>query len=432
MEPHRRCRRRRPRHRRHQRQPHDADGPRDPRVGRRAARRSSACRAQMLPEIRPSSDARLYGDDPGPRAARRRGADHRRARRPAGRHGRPGLLRAGEAKNTYGTGNFLLLNTGEELVARRTACSRRSCYQFGDAKPVYALEGSIAVTGSAVQWLRDQLGIISGAVGERDARGAGRRQRRRATSCRPSPVSSPRTGVRDARGAIVGLSRFNTNAHIARATLEAICYQSRDVADAMEKDSGVKLEVLKVDGGVTANDLCMQIQADVLGVPVSRPVVAETTALGAAYAAGLAIGFWETPTSCGRTGTRASGGSPRGPGSSARTATAGGARPSSGPSTGWRCEHGGAGDPAESRRPRRGAAADGGRRARRPRHRWRRHRCGAALDAVTRGLRVGLVEARDYAAGTSSRSSQAGPRRPALPRAARTSPWCARPFASAR
>ena len=99
----------------------------------------------------------------------------------------------------------------------------------------------------------------------------------------------------DARGAIVGLSRFNTNAHLARATLESICYQSRDVADAMEKDSGVKLEVLKVDGGVTANDLCMQIQADVLGVPVSRPVVAETTALGAAYAAGLATGFWQTP-----------------------------------------------------------------------------------------------------------------------------------------
>ncbi len=97
----------------------------------------------------------------------------------------------------------------------------------------------------------------------------------------------------DARGAIVGLSRFNTNAHLARATLEAICYQSRDVAEAMEKDSGVRLEVLKVDGGVTANELCMQIQADVLGVPVSRPVVAETTALGAAYAAGLAVGFWK-------------------------------------------------------------------------------------------------------------------------------------------
>jgi glycerol kinase len=96
-----------------------------------------------------------------------------------------------------------------------------------------------------------------------------------------------------ARGAIVGLSRFNTNAHLARATLESICYQSRDVAEAMEKDSGVKLEVLKVDGGVTANELCMQIQADVLGVPVSRPVVAETTALGAAYAAGLAVGFWK-------------------------------------------------------------------------------------------------------------------------------------------
>ena len=114
----------------------------------------------------------------------------------------------------------------------------------------------------------------------------------------------------DARGAIVGLSRFNTNAHVARATLESICYQSRDVVDAMEKDSGVTLEVLKVDGGVTANDLCMQIQADFLGSPVSRPVVAETTALGAAYAAGLAVGSGRTPTSCARTGTRTSAGSP--------------------------------------------------------------------------------------------------------------------------
>jgi glycerol kinase len=203
-------------------------------------------------------------------------------------------LAAGEAKNTYGTGNFLLLNTGEELVRSKNGLLTTVCYQFGDAKPVYALEGSIAVTGSAVQWLRDQLGIIQGASHSESLA----RQVPDNGGCYFVPAFSGLLAPywrSDARGAIVGLSRYNTNAHIARATLEAICYQSRDVADAMEKDSGVKLEVLKVDGGVTANDLCMQIQADVLGVTVSRPVVAETTALGAAYAAGLAVGFWETP-----------------------------------------------------------------------------------------------------------------------------------------
>ena len=164
-------------------------------------------------------------------------------------------------------------------------------YRFGDAKPVYALEGSIAVTGSAVQWLRDQLGIISGA-----------------SEVESLAASVPDTGGvyfvpafsglfapywrSDARGAIVGLSRFNTNAHVARATLEAICYQSRDVVDAMAADSGVTLTTLKVDGGITANNLCMQLQANILGVPVSKPVVPETTALGAAYAAGLATDFW--------------------------------------------------------------------------------------------------------------------------------------------
>ena len=157
---------------------------------------------------------------------------------------------------------------------------------------MYALEGSIAVTGSAVQWLRDQLGIISGAA-ESEALA---RQVEDNGGVYFVPAFSGLFAPywrSDARGAIVGLSRFNTNAHLARATLEAICYQSRDVAEAMESDSGVHLEVLKVDGGVTANELCMQIQADVLGVPVSRPVVAETTALGAAYAAGLAVGFWK-------------------------------------------------------------------------------------------------------------------------------------------
>ena len=198
----------------------------------------------------------------------------------------------GEAKNTYGTGNFMLLNTGEELVRSKAGLLTTVCYQFAGSKPIYALEGSIAVTGSAVQWLRDQLGIISGASQSESLA----RQVDDNGGIYFVPAFSGLFAPywrSDARGAIVGLSRFNTNAHLARATLEAICYQSRDVVEAMAKDSGVDLDVLKVDGGVTANKLCMQMQADILGVPVSKPVVAETTALGAAYAAGLAVGFWK-------------------------------------------------------------------------------------------------------------------------------------------
>jgi glycerol kinase len=198
----------------------------------------------------------------------------------------------GQAKNTYGTGNFMLLNTGEELVRSKAGLLTTVCYQFAGAAPVYALEGSIAVTGSAVQWLRDQLGIISGASQSE----ALARQVDDNGGIYFVPAFSGLFAPywrSDARGAIVGLSRFNTNAHLARATLEAICYQSRDVVEAMAKDSGVALDVLKVDGGVTANTLCMQLQADILGVPVSKPVVAETTALGSAYAAGLAVGFWK-------------------------------------------------------------------------------------------------------------------------------------------
>jgi glycerol kinase len=247
---------------------------------------------QMLPEIRCSSNPEFFG--------------HTRADGPLGREvplaGMLGdqqaamvgqvCLEAGEAKNTYGTGNFLLMNTGTELVRSDNGLLTTVCYQFGDASPVYALEGSIAVTGSAVQWLRDQLKIISSAEDSETLA--------RTVDDNGGVYFVPAfSGLfapywrSDARGAIVGLSRFNTGGHIARATLEAICYQSKDVADAMEKDSGVHLDVLKVDGGITANELCMQIQADVLGVEVSRPEVAETTALGAAYAAGLATGFWK-------------------------------------------------------------------------------------------------------------------------------------------
>jgi glycerol kinase len=244
----------------------------------------------MLPDIRPSADSAGYGEiEPalvlgGVRLTGALGDQH------AAMAGQV-CFAPGEGKNTYGTGNFLLLNTGPELVRSRHGLLTTVCYQLGDDAPVYALEGSIAVTGSAVQWLRDQLGLIAEASEIEDLA----RQVEDSGGVYFVPAFSGLFAPywrSDARGAIVGLSRYNTNAHLARATLEAICYQSRDVAEAMQQDSGVTLDVLRVDGGVTANELCMQIQADILGVPVSRPVVAETTALGAAYAAGLAIGFW--------------------------------------------------------------------------------------------------------------------------------------------
>ncbi|MDX2972010.1 glycerol kinase GlpK [Kribbella solani] len=247
---------------------------------------------QMLPEIRPSSDPNKYGETlrNGPLGGVV-GLTGDLGDQQAATVGQV-CFNPGEAKNTYGTGNFMLLNTGTELVRSKAGLLSTMAYKFGDEAPVYALEGSIAVTGSAVQWLRDQLGIISGASETetlaRQVADNGGVYFVPAFSGLFAPYWRS-----DARGAIVGLSRFNTNAHLARATLEAICYQSKDVADAMEKDSGVKLDVLKVDGGVTANELCMQMQADILGVPVSKPVVAETTALGAAYAAGLAVGFWK-------------------------------------------------------------------------------------------------------------------------------------------
>jgi glycerol kinase len=201
----------------------------------------------------------------------------------------------GEAKNTYGTGNFLVLNTGTKPYESKSGLLTTLAYQLGPAAAVYGLEGSVAVTGAAVQWLRDQLGIISGAAHSEDLA----RQVDDTSGLYFVPAFSGLFAPywrADARGAIVGLSRFHTNAHLARATLEAICYQTRDVVEAMAADSGVTLDMLKVDGGVTANDLCMQLQADILGVAVSRPVVAETTALGAAYAAGLAAGFWQDTT----------------------------------------------------------------------------------------------------------------------------------------
>ena len=200
-------------------------------------------------------------------------------------------LDPGDVKNTYGTGNFLLLNTGTKPVQSKNGLLTTVGYKFGDEPAVYALEGSIAVTGSSIQWLRDQLGIINESA-EVEALAASVPDNG-GVSFVPafSGLFAPHWRS-DARGVIVGLSRFNTKAHIARAALEAICYQSKDVVDAMVAEAGLQLNVLRVDGGVTMNDLCMQTQADILGISVSRPKMIETTALGAAYAAGLAVGYW--------------------------------------------------------------------------------------------------------------------------------------------
>jgi glycerol kinase len=246
---------------------------------------------QMLPRVLPSSTPEPYGmtSPHGPFAGELpiTGALGDQQAATVGQV----CLTPGEAKNTYGTGNFLLLNTGTDIVRSKSGLLTTVCFKFGAEPAVFALEGSIAVTGAAVQWLRDQLGIISSAAQSEAL--AGQVDDTGGVYFVPafSGLFAPYWRA-DARGAIVGLSRFHTSAHLARATLEAIAYQTRDVVEAMERDSGVRLEVLKVDGGVTANNLCMQLQADILGVPVSRPVVAETTALGAAYAAGLATGFW--------------------------------------------------------------------------------------------------------------------------------------------
>ena len=197
----------------------------------------------------------------------------------------------GMAKNTYGTGCFMLMNTGEELVPSKNGLLTTVCYKIGDAKPVYALEGSIAVTGSLVQWLRDNMRMFDSAP-EVEALAATVDDNGGAYIVPAfSGLFAPYWRA-DARGALVGLTRYVNRGHIARAVLEATAFQTREVLDAMEADSGVKLTELKVDGGMTANETLMQFQADQLGVDVVRPVVAETTALGAAYAAGIAVGYW--------------------------------------------------------------------------------------------------------------------------------------------
>ena len=199
----------------------------------------------------------------------------------------------GSSKTTYGTGNFALLNTGTEIVRSRHGLLSTVCFKFGDQPAQYALEGSVAVTGSAIQWLRDQLGIISSAseieelaLRVKDSGGA---------FFVPafSGLFAPYWRS-DARGVIVGLTRATTKAHLARATLDAICYQTMEIVDAMMADSAIAMTEMKVDGGITANQLCMQLQADVMGIEIVKPFITETTALGAAYAAGLAIGFWKS------------------------------------------------------------------------------------------------------------------------------------------
>ena len=197
----------------------------------------------------------------------------------------------GEAKNTYGTGNFLLLNTGTEIVQSKNGLLTTVGYKIGDEDAVYCLEGSIAITGALVQWLRDNLHLIKAAPEvEELARSVDDNG-----GCYIVPAFSGLFAPywkSDARGVVAGLTRYVTAGHIARATLEATAFQSREVVEAMNPDSGVALESLKVDGGMVGNDLLMQFQADLLGVPVIRPKVPETTSLGAAYAAGLATGFW--------------------------------------------------------------------------------------------------------------------------------------------
>jgi glycerol kinase len=199
----------------------------------------------------------------------------------------------GEAKNTYGTGNFMLLNTGHEAVQSKSGLLTTLCYKIGDEKAVYALEGSIAITGALVQWLRDNLKLIKAAPEVEELAASVEDNGGLYIVPAFSGLFAP-YWKSNARGVFAGLTRYVTAGHIARATLEATAFQTREVMDAMATDSGVTLTDLKVDGGMVANDLLMQFQADILGVPVIRPEVAETTALGASYAAGMATGFWSS------------------------------------------------------------------------------------------------------------------------------------------
>ena len=197
----------------------------------------------------------------------------------------------GDAKSTYGTGTFLLMNTGDEAVNSYHGLVTTVGYRIGDQPAVYALEGSIAVTGSLVQWMRDQLGMINSAA-EIETLASSVEDNGGAYFVPAFSGLFAPYWRSDARGVIAGLTRYVTKGHLARAVLEATAWQTREIVDAMQKDSKVEMTSLKVDGGMTSDNLLMQIISDVLGSSVVRPMVAETTCLGAAYAAGLAVGFW--------------------------------------------------------------------------------------------------------------------------------------------
>lgn len=244
----------------------------------------------MLPQLRPSSDARVYGytETLGPVGGRVPVCGDLGDQQ-AALFGQVGF-EPGEAKNTYGTGCFLLLNTGKNIVPSKSGLLTTVA---SNGETCFALEGSIAIAGAAVQWLRDNLKIITNAAETEQI----------AQSVADTGgvyfvpafngLFAPHWDMY-ARGTVVGITRYTTREHIVRATLEAICYQTREVIEAMEKDSGVPLKTLKVDGGAVRNNFLMQLQADILGKTVVRPIVNETTALGAAYAAGLAVGFWKS------------------------------------------------------------------------------------------------------------------------------------------
>ncbi|PTR31577.1 glycerol kinase [Rhodococcus sp. OK519] len=244
----------------------------------------------MLPEIRSSSE--VYGDLALPGISAGIPIAGILGDQQAATFGQA-CLSEGEAKNTYGTGNFLLLNTGAEKVHSEHGLLTTVCYKLGDKPAVYALEGSVAVTGSLVQWLRDNLGIIKSAKDIEPLAQTVDDNGGAYFVPAFSGLFAPRWRP-DARGVIAGLTRFVNKGHLARAALEATAYQTREVIEAMRADSGVELTSLKVDGGMVVNETLMQFQSDILGVPVTRPVVNETTALGAAYAAGLAVGFWKS------------------------------------------------------------------------------------------------------------------------------------------
>ena len=241
----------------------------------------------MLPQIRSSSE--VYGEAKGTLAGISVAGDL--GDQQAATFGQA-AYDVGDAKNTYGTGCFMILNTGTDLVPSKSGLLTTVGWKLGDAPAIYALEGSIAITGALVQWLRDNLGLIEKSEDVEAL--AATVEDNGGTYFVPafSGLFAPYWRG-DARGAIVGMTRYVNKGHIARAALEATAWQTREVLDAMEADSGVKLKELKVDGGMVYNDLLMQFQADCLQVPVIRPKVAETTALGAAYAAGLAVGFWK-------------------------------------------------------------------------------------------------------------------------------------------